>query len=229
MPYIRCRDLIKVYKTGKLEVIALRGLDMEVHRGELVVIQGPSGSGKTTLLNLLGGVDRPTAGSIGVEGVNIVDYDESALAHYRRTKVGFVFQFFNLFATFTAHENVEFSMLLAGESMREARKRASGLLKKVDMSERSGHKPDELSGGEQQRVAIAVALANDPPLILADEPTGELDTQTGLDILNLFRTLKDDFGKTVVIMTNDERISTYADQVMRIEDGQILMRPQSRA
>ncbi len=216
------KDLIKVYRTGRSEVIALRGLDATIGAGEIVAVAGPSGCGKTTLLNLIGGIDRPTAGSIRVNGDNIVDFSEAELVRYRRDRVGLVFQFFNLVPTLTARENVELPMRLAGKQGGERRNRARELLELVGLAERSVHKPDELSGGEQQRVAIAVALANDPPLILADEPTGELDTKTGQEILDLFGRLRGDLHKTVIIVTHDMRVARITDRILHIEDGKIV-------
>ena len=222
MPNIRTKDLIKVYRTGKSEVIALRGLDMQVADGELVAVQGPSGCGKTTLLNLIGGIDRPTAGRIEVDGSNLVDFADRDLVKYRLAKVGFIFQFFNLVPTLTAEENVELPLRLAGKGPSIRAKRRKELLELVGMTQRASHRPDELSGGEQQRVAIGVALANDPPLLLADEPTGELDTKTGQEVLDLFRRLNQEFGKTIVVVTHDARVSHIAHRVLEIQDGKIL-------
>ena len=222
MPNIRTKDLIKVYRTGKSEVIALRGLDMEVAEGELVAVQGPSGCGKTTLLNLIGGIDRPTAGRIEVDGSNLVDLGDGDLVKYRLAKVGFIFQFFNLVPTLTAEENVELPLRLAGKGPSIRAKRRKELLELVGMTQRASHRPDELSGGEQQRVAIGVALANDPPLLLADEPTGELDTKTGQEVLDLFRRLNQEFKKTIVVVTHDARVSHIAHRVLEIQDGKIL-------
>lgn len=213
------KDLMKVYKTGKLEVIALRGANMEVQEGEALAIVGPSGCGKTTLLNLIGGLDRPTAGSITVDGDRISDLTEAQMVQYRREKVGFVFQFFNLVSSLTAEENIELPMRTAGKGGEYRGRRVKELLEAVGMTDRKNHKPDELSGGEQQRVAIAAALANDPPILLADEPTGELDTKTGSEILNLFKTLKEEYKKTEIIVTHDRRVGRIADRALRIEDG----------
>ena len=222
MPNVFVKDLIKVYRTGKSEVIALRGLELSIPGGELVAIQGPSGCGKTTLLNLLGGIDRPTAGRIEVDGANIVDYSDSQLVKYRRNRVGFVFQFFNLVPSLTAEENIQLPMRLAAEPGAARDERAKELLGLVNLEKRSGHRPDELSGGEQQRIAIATALANDPPLLLADEPTGELDTKTGHEILDLFRRLNEEFKKTIVVVTHDARVSDIAHRVCQIVDGTIV-------
>jgi len=218
---ILVKDLIKVYKTGKSEVIALRGLDCTIKGGEVLAIMGPSGCGKTTLLNIIGGLDRPTAGSINLDGVNLVHLDDAGLVKHRREKVGIVFQFFNLVPTLTAKENIELPMRLAGRDSKYMKTRTDELLKLIAMEARAEHKPSEMSGGEQQRVGIAVALANDPPILLADEPTGELDTSTGRQILLLFKQLRDRFGKTVVIVTHDQRIGQIADVVMTIVDGRI--------
>lgn len=222
VPQVVTKDLIKVYRAGKSEVIALRGLDMTVADGELVAVQGPSGCGKTTLLNLVGGIDRPTAGRVEVDGANIVDYGDAELVRYRRDRVGFVFQFFNLVPTLTAEENVELPMRLANRSAAHREARTRDLLKLVGMADRAVHRPDELSGGEQQRVAVAVALANDPPLVLADEPTGELDTENGQKVLDLFAVLNKDLGKTVLVVTHDQRVSKIARRILQIEDGQIV-------
>lgn len=222
MPGIVTKDLIKVYRAGKSEVIALRGLDMNVADGELVAIQGPSGCGKTTLLNLIGGLDRPTAGQIEVGGTNLVHLSDADLVRYRRSRVGFVFQFFNLVPTLTARENVELPMRIAGTGAKRRDKRAESLLRLVGVENRATHRPDELSGGEQQRVAIAVALANDPPLILADEPTGELDTKAGQAVLDLFEKLNRDLGTTVILVTHDARAAHVAHRILQIVDGKIV-------
>ncbi len=222
MPEVVTKDLMKVYRAGKSEVIALRGLDMAVEDGELVAIQGPSGCGKTSLLNLIGGIDRPTAGRVEVDGRNIVDLSDDELVRYRRTGVGFIFQFFNLVPTLTAQENVELPMRLASTPAAQRKERTKELLDLVGLAGRHVHRPDELSGGEQQRIAIATALANDPPLILADEPTGELDTKTGQEILDLFGLLNRDLGKTLIIVTHDARVADIASRILEIEDGKII-------
>jgi len=222
MPNVTTKDVIKVYRAGKSEVIALRGLDMAVSDRELVAVRGPSGCGKTTLLNLLGGIDRPTAGRIEVNGSNLVDLSDAELVRYRLQKVGFIFQFFNLVPTLTAEENVELPMRLAGKGPSARSKRTKELLELVGMTKRAVHRPDELSGGEQQRIAIGVALANDPSLLLADEPTGELDTKTGQEVLDLFQRMNQEFGKTIVVVTHDTRVSQIAHRILEIRDGKIL-------
>ncbi|TLZ55717.1 MAG: ABC transporter ATP-binding protein [Methanobacteriota archaeon] len=216
------KDLIKVYRTGKAEVIALRGLDLRIGDGEIVAIRGPSGCGKTTFLNILGGIDRPTAGRIEVNGSNLVDLSDGELVRYRLRQAGFVFQFFNLVPTLTAEENIELPMRLASKDATARKARTKELLDLVGLAQRARHRPDELSGGEQQRIAIAVALANDPPLLLADEPTGELDTKTGQEVLNLFQRLNRDLKKTIVVVTHDARVAGIANRVLDIRDGKIV-------
>jgi putative ABC transport system ATP-binding protein len=215
------RDLIKVYKAGKSEVIALRGLDCTIKEREILAIMGPSGCGKTTLINMIGCLDRPTAGSMMLDGKNLADLTDAEVIAHRRGKVGIVFQFFNLVPTLTARENIELPLRLSDRNPQMIRERTDQLLKLVDMEPRATHKPDELSGGEQQRIGIATALANDPPIILADEPTGELDTETGQQVLDLFKVLRDKYGKTIIIVTHDLRIGHIANRVMTIVDGKI--------
>ena len=222
VPKIMTKDLIKVYRTGKAEVIALRGLDMHVDDGEFVAVRGPSGGGKTTFLNILGGIDRPTAGRIEVNGSNLVDFTDGELVRYRLRQTGFVFQFFNLVPTLTAEENIELPMRLASKNGTARKARTKELLDLVGLAHRARHRPDELSGGEQQRIAIAVALSNDPPLLLADEPTGELDTKTGQEVLNLFQRLNQDLKKTIVVVTHDARVADIANRTLDIRDGKIV-------
>ncbi|MHA1616626.1 MAG: ABC transporter ATP-binding protein [Candidatus Njordarchaeales archaeon] len=222
-PLIICNNVVKIYRSGKVKVTALRGLNLKVKEGEFRAIVGPSGSGKTTLLNLIGGMDKPDAGEIIVDGEDISKYDEKKLYEYRLRKVGFVFQFFNLIPTLTALENVELPMILAGYPREKRLERAKMLLKRVGLGDKMDRRPGELSGGEQQRVAIAVALANDPPIILADEPTGELDTATSREIAELFRELHREMGKTIIIVTHDLSIAMYAEKISRMEDGRIIM------
>lgn len=216
------KDLIKVYRTGKAEVIALRGLDMKVDDGEFIAVRGPSGCGKTTLLNILGGIDRPTAGRIEVNGSNLVDLSDGELVRYRLRQTGFVFQFFNLVPTLTAEENIELPMRLASKEAGARKARTKELLDLVGLAHRARHRPDEMSGGEQQRIAIAVALSNDPPLLVADEPTGELDTKTGQEVLDLFQRLNRDLKKTIVVVTHDTRVAGIAHRTLDIVDGKIV-------
>ena len=217
---IEVEHLIKVYKRGEIEVIAIRDVTLKIEKGEFALLVGPSGSGKTTFLHLLGGIDRPTAGKILVNGKNIAMFNDEQLTEYRRNKVGIVFQFFNLVPTLNVLENVILPMEFAGVPRGERTHRAKELLKLVGMEHRMKHYPDELSGGEQQRVAIATAMANNPPLILADEPTGELDTETGMEIIELFKKLNDE-GKTIIIATHDLRLKKYAHRTLEIRDGKI--------
>jgi putative ABC transport system ATP-binding protein len=215
------KDVVKTYKMGELEVQALRHTDLFIQRGEFVAILGPSGSGKTTLLNLLGGIDTPTSGSIVVDGVDISTYGRRELTLFRREKVGFVFQFFNLIPTLTARENVEFALELSARDGAPSGKSAVGLLEKVGLSERMDHFPAQLSGGEQQRVAVARALAKDPALILGDEPTGNLDFRTGKLVLRVLRDVNAE-GKTVLVVTHNSPLAAVADRVLHIRDGHIV-------
>ena len=217
---IEIENLIKVYRRGKIEVIAIRDVSLKINKGEFAMLFGPSGSGKTTFLHLLGGIDRPTAGKIMINGRNIAMISDSELTDYRRKEVGIVFQFFNLIPSLTALENVMLPLQFAGVSSNNRKERAMKLLKLVGLEDRIKHYPGEMSGGEQQRVAIAIAMANDPPLILADEPTGELDTETGLKIIELFKELNDR-GKTIIVATHDMRLKKYATRVLEIRDGKI--------
>jgi putative ABC transport system ATP-binding protein len=220
---IVCDNLVKIYKIAELEVFALQGLDLVIQRGELLGIIGASGSGKSTLMNILGGLDRPSAGRIWVEGLDLLNLSDSALDRYRRTMVGFVWQQGgrNLIPYLNAQENVELPMTLAGVAGREKRNRADELLEAVGLSQRKKHRLSEMSGGEQQRVAIAVALANSPRLLLADEPTGELDTNTALSIYKTFRDLNERYGLTVIIVSHDPSIARHVDRVVAIRDGKM--------
>jgi ABC-type lipoprotein export system ATPase subunit len=222
-PYILCEDLFKIYKTDDLEVVALRGLDLKVKRGELMAIVGASGSGKSTLLNVLAGLDIPSAGRCLVGGRNLLTMTQSDLVTYRRKEVGFVWQQTsrNVLMYLTAVQNVELPMILEGVEPGIARARARELLEMVSLSHRMDVKPDRLSGGEQQRVAIAVALANDPPLLLADEPTGELDSQTASEVFAVLRGLNQELGVTIVVVTHDPAIANQIDRVVAIRDGRI--------
>jgi ABC-type lipoprotein export system ATPase subunit len=221
--YIVCEDLFKIYKQDELEVVALRGLDLKVRRGELMAIVGASGSGKTTLLNILSGLDTPSAGRASVGGRSLLTLTPADMVIYRRKEVGFVWQQTsrNLVPYLTAVQNVELPMILEGMEPGPARARSRMLLEAVGLSHRFDSKPDRLSGGEQQRVAIGVALANDPPLLLADEPTGELDSQTAAEIFGVMRSLNQEFGVTVVIVTHDPAIAGQVDRLVSIRDGKI--------
>lgn len=215
--------LIKAYRMGKIEVQALRGLNLEVKAGELVAIIGPSGSGKTTLLNIVGGLDQATAGRVCVGTMEVTSMSITELVEYRRKIVGHIFQTLNLIATLTAEENVELPMIAAGVSRTERRERVQDLLDVVHLTDRGKHKPEELSGGEQQRVAIATALANDAPVLLADEPTGELDTANAKIVVEYLAKVNEELGKTVIMVTHDSSVARAADRILRIEDGVIKM------
>ncbi len=213
------KDLSKVYRLGPTEIPALRGLSLNVGEGEMIALIGPSGSGKTTLLNVIGGLDRATSGTVTVFGKEITAYDPTELVEYRRNTVGHIFQTLNLIPTMTAVENVELPMVALGSPRAEQRRRAEELIEVVGLRERMGHKPGELSGGEQQRVAIAASLANDPPLVLADEPTGELDTLNAGIIVDYLSKVNKELGKTIVMVTHDPTAARVADRILRIQDG----------
>jgi len=220
---VKVRDLVKVHRTGKIEVQALRGLNMDVESGEMIAIIGPSGSGKTTLLNIVGGLDTTTAGTVLVGDTNVTSLSVSQLVDYRRKMVGHIFQTLNLIPTLTAEENVEFSMVASGVSRRERSERVDELLDTVGLTDRAHHKPEELSGGEQQRIALAAALANDAPVLLADEPTGELDTVNAKCVVDFLAKVNREFGKTIIMVTHDPSVARAANRILRIEDGVIKM------
>ncbi|MHA1959544.1 MAG: ABC transporter ATP-binding protein [Candidatus Thorarchaeota archaeon] len=220
--YIETNDLVKVYQLGDVEVQALRGLSIKIDQGEVICIVGPSGSGKTTLLNILGGLTYATAGKSYVAGYDISSSSPAQLGFLRQKIVGHIFQTLNLIPTLTAYENVELPMLAIGAPKDERKKRVTELLEKVGLGLRMNHKPDELSGGEKQRVAIAAALANDPPILIADEPTGDLDTETGARIVEFLLSVNKDMGKTVLIVTHDPQIARQTDRIYRIMDGRII-------
>ena len=220
---VKVRDLIKVYRLGKVEVQALRGLSMDVGAGEMISIIGPSGSGKTTLLNIIGGLDQATAGIVHVGNTEVTALSTSQLVEYRRKTVGHIFQTLNLIPTLTAAENIELPMIALGVSRKKRKERIEELLEIIGLTERANHKPEELSGGEQQRVAIAVALANDAPVILADEPTGELDTVNSKIVVNYLVKVNRELGKTIIMVTHDSSVARAADRILRIEDGVIKM------
>jgi len=218
---VSVKDLIKAYRLGKIEVQALRGLNMEVKAGELVAIIGPSGSGKTTLLNILGGLDQATAGNVRVGDTFVTALSTTQLVDYRRKTVGHIFQTLNLIPTLTAAENIELSMIAIGEGRQKRSERTQELLQTVGLSDRADHKPEELSGGEQQRVAIAAALANDAPVLLADEPTGELDTVNAKIVVDYLVKVNREFGKTIIMVTHDPSVARVTNRILRIEDGVI--------
>jgi len=219
---IQVENLVKAYQLGKVVIPALRGISFDVAKGEFLVVMGPSGSGKTTLLNLLGAIDKPGSGRIFIDRRDITTLGEGELTKLRRHKIGFIFQFYNLIPSLTAIENVELPMLTAGVSRKDASKRALQLLETVGLVERVGHLPDELSGGEQQRVAIARALANKPSVILADEPTGDLDTKTGMEVVQILHDASKTENATVIVVTHDPMISEKADRILHMRDGQII-------
>ena len=220
-PLILCENLVKIYKVADLEVVALQGLDLTIYPGEMIGIVGNSGSGKTTLLNILGGLDRPSAGRVLVGGRDLLKVSDRQLVGYKREVVGFVWQQTarNLIPYLTAIENVELPMLIAGRFGRKERAWARELMAAVGLDERRNHKLSQLSGGEQQRVSIAIALANRPPLLLADEPTGSVDTETAVRIFEIFRELCRNYGTTVLIVTHDSKVMFQVDRVVAIRDG----------
>jgi putative ABC transport system ATP-binding protein len=220
--YIQTDDLVKVFRLGSVEVQALRGLSMQVDKGEMVAIVGASGSGKTTLLNILGGITRATAGNTVVAGYDVTNANPVQLVALRREIVGHIFQELNLIPTLTAYENVELPMLAAKTDGSSRKARVEELLTIVGLADRMKHKPDELSGGERQRVAIAAAIANDPKVLLCDEPTGDLDTETGGIIVEYLHRVNKEFGKTIIMVTHDPSIARQCDRIYRIRDGQII-------
>jgi putative ABC transport system ATP-binding protein len=216
------RGATKIYRQGDAEVKALAGVTLDVARGEFVVVVGPSGSGKSTLLHLLGGLDVPTAGEILIDGTPISRMSDDEVTVFRRRSIGFVFQFFNLMPTLSAEENVALPLLLDGKRAREVAPRVTAALEAVGLTERRTHRPDELSGGEMQRVAIARALVIEPKLILADEPTGNLDSATGEQVLELIRRANRERGATVVMVTHDGRAAAHGTRVVAMRDGRVL-------
>ena len=227
-PFIKVRNLRKTYIMGRQKVHALAGVDLDIPVNSLSVVMGPSGSGKSTLLYLLGGLDRPTSGSMEVDGQPVEQMDENDLAVFRRKKVGFIFQSFNLLSSMTAQDNVAFPLRFSGVAGKQRSAAATRLLKQVGLENRARHRPTELSGGQQQRVAIARALVNDPPLILADEPTGNLDTASGLTIMQLLSDLHRS-GRTVLVVTHDPRMIHFATHVIRLLDGRVVTQEEYEA
>jgi len=219
---IEIRDVSKIYERGKQKVEVLHHIDLDVAQGQFLALMGPSGSGKTTLLNLIGGLDSPSGGSISVGGQRIDNLGASALAKWRASQVGFVFQFYNLMPMLSAQRNVELPLLLTKLSAGERRKRAAIALELVGLAERASHKPTELSGGQQQRVSIARAIVSDPTLLVCDEPTGDLDRQSAEDVLALLRALNRDHGKTILMVTHDPKAAEYANQTLHLDKGTLV-------
>ncbi len=224
-PLVRVRDLTKVYHRGAERIDVLQGVTLDIPPGDFIALMGPSGSGKTTLLNLLGGLDRPTSGSIEVAGQRVDQLSGNALAAWRASHVGFVFQLYNLLPVLNAQRNVELPLLLTKLSRAERRRRASVALSVVGLAERTNHYPRQLSGGQEQRVGIARAIVTDPTLLLCDEPTGDLDRKSGDEILALLRTLNQEHGKTIVMVTHDPHAAASARRVVHLEKGLLVTAP----
>ena len=216
---ISLKNICRSYRNGDQELQVLKNINLEVNEGEFVAIMGPSGSGKSTLMNTIGMLDTPTSGEYYLEGQEVARLDEKQLAKVRNQEIGFVFQQFFLLSKLDALQNVELPLIYAGVSASKRRKLAETYLKKVDLTDRSHHLPSELSGGQKQRVAIARALVNNPSIILADEPTGALDSKTGIEIMQLLKKLNAEKGKTILLITHDANVSSYANQTIRIKDG----------
>ncbi len=221
-PLIICENLWRVYKLDALEIAALRGVNLQVAAGRFVALKGRSGSGKTTLLNCLGGLDSPTAGKVRVLGHDLTQLDDEHLARWRREQIGLVFQSFSLLPTLSAYENIELMLRIQGEEKKERRERTLACLEQVGLRQWMHHRPYEMSGGQQQRVAIARSLANRPRLILADEPTGELDSVTAREILALFQRIVHTEGVTLLMVSHDALVDEYADQILHLKDGQVM-------
>lgn len=218
---LECVNLVKKYFIGDISVSALDGIDLAINRGDFISIMGPSGSGKTTLLNMLGGLDKPTEGKVILNKTELSKLSDRQLTEVRRHEIGFIFQSYNLLPVLTALENVELPMLIAGKPKKERLERAHELLSMVGLDDRSDHKPDELSGGERQRVAIARALANKPAILLCDEPTGDLDTDTGKKVVSLLSKLNKEVGQTIIIVSHDQTVANRTERLYRLKDGKI--------
>jgi putative ABC transport system ATP-binding protein len=223
MNILQAVNLQKQYQMGEVAVAALRAVDFAVRKGEFVAIMGPSGSGKSTLLHLLGGLDTASDGEIVLDGRRLTHLSDDEITIVRRRQIGFIFQFFNLLPTLTAAENVALPLLIDGRSLNAYQERIDELLTLVGLADRRNHKPDQLSGGQQQRVAVARALITDPAIVLADEPTGNLDSQAGGDILRLLRRACDEKEQTIVMVTHDPRAADFADRIVQLEDGRMVM------
>ncbi|MFT3831610.1 MAG: ABC transporter ATP-binding protein [Opitutaceae bacterium] len=221
-PIVRIRELTRVFRQGEINVTALDRISLDIAEGEFLTLMGPSGSGKSTLLHIIAGIDRPTSGDCIVQEHNIAELDESALADWRNQNVGFVFQTFNLIPVLTAYENVELPLLLTRLSGRERRRLVSAALEMVGLADRAKHLPKQLSGGQEQRVAIARALVTDPKLVVADEPTGNLDSHSAADVLDILRTLSREAGKTVIMVTHDPKAAAYGSRSIHLEKGELV-------
>jgi len=219
---LKAESLKKQYDLGEHIVNALIGVDFEVKKGDFVALMGPSGSGKSTLLHLLGGLDKPSDGELTLAGLQLATLSDKQATLARRHNVGFVFQFFNLLPTLTAKENVSLPLIIDGKNLRKHRDQIDSKLELVGLTDRANHKPDQLSGGEQQRVAIARALVTEPAIVLADEPTGNLDSKTGKAIMDLLRRSCDELGQTIVVVTHDARAAAYADRIVFLSDGEVV-------
>ena len=219
---IQVFDLTRVYQMGEVEVRALDGVNMKINEGEFVSVMGPSGSGKTTLLNMIGALDNASSGAVFVNRINVANMDDEQQTNLRLRNIGFIFQFYNLVPVLTAYENVELPLVFAGEPEESRRKKALKFLELVGLENKMNHLPAELSGGEQQRVAIARSLANGPALVIADEPTGELDTKMGREIVNILQDLNKELNQTILMVTHDPAIGKLADRLLRMRDGKIV-------
>ena len=222
MEVVKIENVTRTYQIGKLETHALRGVSLSINSGEFTALVGPSGSGKTTLLQMIGCLDQPTSGRVTVDGKEVTSLNRNQRADMRKGHIGFIFQFFALIPTLTAYENVEMPLLLNGHSPKERRDRVMELLSAVDLTDRANNRPDQLSGGQQQRIAIARALAPKPALILADEPTANLDTENGKQVMEIMKKLNQETGETFVFATHDPRVINYASRVVTLEDGVIV-------
>jgi putative ABC transport system ATP-binding protein len=220
-PIVRIRDLVKEYRRGAEVVRVLDGLSIDIRKGDFVALMGPSGSGKSTLLNLIGGLDRPTSGTLEVDGLRVDRLSDASLAHWRADHVGFIFQMYNLLPVLTAERNVELPLLLTNMNRSERMKRVAAALELVGLSNRARHRPRELSGGQEQRVGIARAIVTDPTLLLCDEPTGDLDRKSGDDILRLLEALHHDYGKTIIMVTHDPHAAERSHRVIHLDKGML--------
>ncbi|MBN1328522.1 MAG: ABC transporter ATP-binding protein [Candidatus Heimdallarchaeota archaeon] len=222
-PILITKNLVKTFSVNTpLEVHALQGIDLEIHKGEMVAIMGPSGCGKTTLLNMIGGLDKPTSGSVFIGGEEITGYSDRDITEFRKYNLSFIFQFFNLFDVLTSVENVALPLLLMGESTNVAQEKAKVILREVGLGSRLYNRPNEMSGGQRQRVAIARSLITNPKIILADEPTGDLSSVISRDIMKLFRRLNEDFSQTFILVTHSELIGSLCDRIIKMKDGLIV-------